>query len=302
MSTPRRKPAFKRFLKSIERIAVTCKQRFIVHYLLNHAEGKSLVRQYASMPPSETPITATSPIWTCWWQGEEAMPDIVRACYNAMRLHADNHPVILVTEKNYKEYVDMPEYIIKKLKDGTIDLTHFSDILRMMLLQRHGGIWADSTLLLPAKHADEFIRPDSVFWSCHHKPIYYNISKGGWVSFFVASGKGNLLPSFIADMHLAYWKTHNRLVDYLLLDYTFAIARKHVPSIHDMIERVPITEMGPLGKCLNEEYTEERWKDFCTRYDFHKVTYKIPLQTTTPEGRKTFYGHILETFLTDKGA
>ena len=60
--------------------------------------------------------------------------------------------------------------------------------------------------------------------------------------------------------------------------------------------------MGPLGKCLNEEYTEERWKDFCTRYDFHKVTYKIPLQTTTPEGRKTFYGHILETFLTDKGA
>lgn len=206
MSTPRRKPAFKRFLKSIERIAVTCKQRFIVHYLLNHAEGKSLIRQYAGIPPSETPITATSPIWTCWWQGEEAMPDIVRACYNAMRLHADNHPVVLVTEKNYKEYVDMPEYIIRKLKDGTIDLTHFSDILRMMLLQRHGGIWADSTLLLPAKHADEFIRPDSVFWSCHHKPIYYNISKGGWVSFFVASGKGNLLPSFIADMHLAYWK------------------------------------------------------------------------------------------------
>ena len=135
MSTPRRKPAFKRFLKSIERIAVTCKQRFIVHYLLNHAEGKSLIRQYAGMPPSETPITATSPIWTCWWQGEEAMPDIVRACYNAMRLHADNHPVILITEKNYKEYVDMPEYIIRKLKDGTIDLTHFSDILRMMLLQ-----------------------------------------------------------------------------------------------------------------------------------------------------------------------
>lgn len=54
--------------------------------------------------------------------------------------------------------------------------------------------------------------------------------------------------------------------------------------------------MGPLGKCLNDEYSEEEWNDFCKNYDFHKLTYKIQLQKVTPEGKKTFYGHILEEF------
>ena len=38
------------------------------------------------------------------------MPDIVKACYNAMHRFSDGHPVILITEKNYKDYVN-------KLKD-----------------------------------------------------------------------------------------------------------------------------------------------------------------------------------------
>lgn len=167
----------------------------------------------------------------------------------------------------------------------------------MMLLTKHGGIWMDSTLLIPSKQVDEFIHPEDKFWSCHHKPIYHNVSRGGWVSFFVACGKNNPLPSMIADLHLSYWKIHNKLINYLLLDYTFAIARKYVPAIRQMVEQVPITVMGPLGKCLNDEYSEEGWNNFCKNYDFHKLTYKIPLQKVTPEGKKTFYGHILEEFL-----
>lgn len=270
-----------------------------MHHLLYRAGGKELIARYTrDYMPAYEPITGSSPIWTCWWQGEDAMPDIVKACYNAMHRFSDGHPVILITEKNYKDYVNMPDYIIRKQQSGEIDLTHFSDILRMMLLARHGGIWMDSTLLIPSKHLGTFIHPEDKFWSCHHHTRYYNISQGGWVSFFLACGKGNILPSFIADMHLCYWKKHKKLIDYLLLDYTFAMARKYIPAVHDMIEKVPITEMGPLGKCLNEEFSEEKWNEFCTRYDFHKVTYKIPLCKTTVEGKKTYYGHILETYLT----
>ena len=289
----------KDFFKRVERFLARRKQQAIVYYLLRHAGGKELIARYNAegyrMP--QAPITGTSPIWTCWWQGEEAMPDIVRACFNAMRRFACGHPVILVTEKNYKEYVDLPDYILRKQQSGEIDLTHFSDILRSMLLQRHGGIWMDSTLLVPAKPVDSFIHPENEFWSCHHHTRYHNISQGGWVSFFWACGKGNILPSFIADLHLCYWKKHKRPVDYLLLDYAFAIARKYIPTVRDMVEKIPITEMGPMGKHLNDEFTEEKWQEACTRYDFHKLTYKIPLRKTTPEGKKTFYGHILETYL-----
>lgn len=172
-----------------------------------------------------------------------------------------------------------------------------SDILRMLLLRTYGGIWMDSTVLLPCKDINEFINPSWKFWSCHHLPIYHNISKGGWTGFFLACGKGNPLPAFISDMFSKYWQVHDKLIEYLLIDYTFAIARANIPAIHQMVEDVPITVMGPLGKCLNQEYTEERWNEFCTDYDFHKLTYKIPLSLQTPEGKKTFYGHIIETYL-----
>lgn len=289
----------KRFFKRIEKFFSICKQKLIVAYLMNHCGGKEIVGNYNRMDKAlnNNPITSEAPIWTCWWQGEDNMPEIVKACYNSMRKHSNNHPVILITEKNYQEYIDIPDYIIRKNKEGHIDLTHFSDILRAMLLSKHGGIWMDSTLLLPYKNIDEFIPTNQTFWSCHHKPIYNNISQGGWVSFFWACGKGNFLASFIADMHLAYWSRKDKLVDYLLLDYTFAIARRYIPVVHNMIEDVKMTEMGPLGKYLNEEYTENEWTEFCSRYNFHKVTYKIPLQAKTAQGKKTMYGHIIDTFL-----
>lgn len=288
----------KRFFKHIEKFFVRRKQQLIMHHLLYHAGGKELIARYTrNYQPVYEPITETSPIWTCWWQGENAMPDIVKACYNAMHRFSDGHPVILITEKNYQDYVELPEHILKKLREKKITLTHLSDILRVMLLKKHGGIWMDGTLLIPAKPVGSFIHPETAFWSCHHHTRYYNISQGGWVGFFQACGKNNILPSFISDLFISYWQNHDKLIDYLLIGYAFAMARKYIPAVHDMIEKVPITEMGPLGKCLNEEFSEEKWNEFCTRYDFHKVTYKIPLRKTTAEGKKTYYGHILETYL-----
>ncbi|MBQ3082661.1 MAG: capsular polysaccharide synthesis protein [Alistipes sp.] len=295
MATPR---TIKEFFKPVERFFARCKQRLIIQYLMWQANGKRLVKKYRNHPVADgeemEAITPTSPIWTCWWQGEEQMPMIVKACYRAMQKHAGNHPVILITEKNYQEYVELPEAILAKQQAGIIDLTHFSDILRMSLLCKYGGIWMDSTLFIPAKDVDSFIDPTSKYWSCHHQTRYNNVSRGGWVSFFVACGRNNPLPAFIADLHIAYWLKHNRLIDYLLLDYAFAIARTYLPTVHNMIEALPLTAMGPLGKCLNKVYSAEEWQEHCTLYNFHKLTYKIPLSPMTPDGKKSWYGHILE--------
>lgn len=289
----------KQFLKQLERIPAFFKQYFVLHYLLSHG-GRQIIEKYRyrSLSDSEA-IAEDSPVWVCWWQGQEAMPDIVKACYHSICQNAGSHPVILITDKNYQDYVSFPSYILERYKRGEIDLTHLSDILRMMLLQKHGGIWIDSTILIPDKELNIFIDPKAKYWSCHHHPVTHNVSRGGWVSYFLASGKGNLLPSFILDMHLLYWKTHSRLINYLLLDYMFAIAYTYLPVVHDMIEKIPITHISRLKKCLNEPYTEERWKEFCTNYDFHKLTYKISLKRVTPDGKKTFYGHIMETYLSE---
>lgn len=287
----------KRFFKRVEGVLSSFKKKYIVWYLLHRVGEQELVDRYRGRTNEACgPIGEDSPVWVCWWQGEEAMPDIVKACLNSIRMYADRHPVIVITEANHRNYVDLPDYIRTKVEQGKFSLTHLSDILWMALLARHGGIWIDSTVLIPSKHFNSFILPDSKFWTCHHVPIYHNISQGGWVGFFVACGRNNLLPSFMSDFFLLYWKTQTRLIVYLLIDYAFAIARKYVPSISRMVDEVPVTVMGPLGKCLNDEYVEEEWERFCTDYDFHKLTHKLELHKTTPEGKKTYYGHIMETY------
>lgn len=139
----------KLFFRRIEGFFSFFKQQYILHHLITKSGGKEIISKYKNQTCNSCEnIDATSPIWVCWWQGKENMPDIVKACYNSIQKHACNHPVILITEENFRNYIDMPEYIINKQKEGYIDITHFSDILRMMLLTKHGGIWMDSTLLI----------------------------------------------------------------------------------------------------------------------------------------------------------
>ena len=112
------------------------------------------------------------------------MPDVAKACLNSIKMHADRHPVIVITEANHGDYVDLPDYIRTKVKQGKISLTHLSDILRMALLAKHGGIWIDSTVLIPCKHFNSFIRPDRKFWTCTMSPSTI-ISRGADGSVFL---------------------------------------------------------------------------------------------------------------------
>ena len=85
-------------------------------------------------------------IWVMWWQGESAMPPIVKACYSSIKRAAKDYEVVLITEENWKQYVEIPQYIIDKVDCKKITLTHFSDIVRVALLKRWGGLWIDATV------------------------------------------------------------------------------------------------------------------------------------------------------------
>lgn len=282
----------KRFFKRLEGCLARIKQIVLVRHLMRTC-CRPVVGKYKNEPIAPTAIGETSTVWVCWWQGEAQMPPIVKACVSSIRQHAGTHPVQIVHKGNYKDFVDMPADIVEKTERGIIDLTHFSDILRAMLLAKHGGIWMDATVFIPQKDLNDFITTDAPFWSCRHKPIYHNISRGGWTSFFFACGQGNNLARIIAEMHLAYWRTHNRLVVYLLLDYCFAIARRTCKPISRMIDATPLSAMGPLGKMLMLPYDEEQFAYQCKTFDFHKLTYKGNLATRLPGGEETVYGHIL---------
>lgn len=96
-------------------------------------------REYSSKKDNYT-------IWVFWAQGKSKMPNVVRNCYESILRNKGDFSVVLLDESNYSDYVCIPEHVCKKMQQGLITMTHFSDILRFALLKTYGGFWLDATI------------------------------------------------------------------------------------------------------------------------------------------------------------
>ena len=65
-------------------------------------------------------------IFTLWLQGEEQAPPLVRACLDSIRRHADAELVVL-DEWSVFDWIDIPEEIVRKWKEGKMKAAHFAD-------------------------------------------------------------------------------------------------------------------------------------------------------------------------------
>lgn len=90
-------------------------------------------------------------IWICWFQGLENAPELVKKCYYSMVDNLFNHKVILITSENMNNYVQFPDYIVSKWNEGKITHTHMTDLLRLELLIKYGGVWVDATVFCSEK-------------------------------------------------------------------------------------------------------------------------------------------------------
>lgn len=68
-------------------------------------------------------------VWVCWFQGMEHAPKMVQYCFESLKSNLRDKRIILITEDNYKEYVQFPTYILEKYEKGCFSKTHLSDLL-----------------------------------------------------------------------------------------------------------------------------------------------------------------------------
>ena len=112
--------------------------------------GMDYLRPYAAavrdVPEDKPDHAEPRRIFTLWLQGEEQAPPLVRACLDRIRRLAG----AVLDERSLFEWIDLPEDIVQKWKDGKMKAAHFADICRVELLYRHGGLWMDATCFLDA--------------------------------------------------------------------------------------------------------------------------------------------------------
>lgn len=237
------------------------------------------------------------PIWMFWWQRIESMPPIVRKCYELAVLHAPiNNPVILLTAANYNDYAAIPEYIIEKVKAGKITLTHFSDILRVTLLYEHGGLWMDATLY-SADNIPERIFTQS-FFSVRTPQVGDWVSRCLWTGFFMGGVKGHPLFGFVRDLFFSYWKEHDELLDYFLIDLGIMMAYDNIPQIKSSIDRgVWKTDKLFVPQSNIDKFIDvSEYNDILKEWQFFKMTYRDyfgKLIADKQNGQYTWYGYML---------
>ncbi|MEY8483380.1 capsular polysaccharide synthesis protein [Lachnospiraceae bacterium 48-21] len=214
------------------------------------------------------------PIWLLWLQGMEAAPKIVKMCIHSIeKASGKRDQIFLLDQNNIFDYIDLPEYIVKKWKDGIISHTHFSDIVRVRLLNIYGGIWIDSTVYFTGRRLPDYIKKGSLFmlsrwldWkSCPEPKIM--------ASWLISSQPENKMLMILEGLLNEYWKKEEKLADYFLMHIFFSIIAFFLPDEWEKVEKVFRDPAQLLMGELDCAYDKSRFEYIKEVTDFHKLSY-----------------------------
>ena len=252
-------------------------KKFIDEYVKGHI-GDNLIHEHANI------------VWTIWLQGMEKAPEVVKKCYNSMKENMPDKEIIVITDDNYSNYVQFPDYILEKYEKGIISKVHFSDLLRIELLAKYGGTWLDGTVYCSGPIKQKYILEDDLFLFQNLKPGADGDSSliSSWL--MNASSNNKIVLLTRALLH-RYWSKYNYAVDYFILHDLFQMAIEAYPEEWNKV--VPYSNSTPhiLLLRLFEEYDENVWSAVKEMTSIHKLSYKFTQEQAELKG--TYYDVIL---------
>lgn len=223
-------------------------------------------------------------IWTMWWQGEENAPDIVKSTLYYMRKFAKKHGyrMIVVDSENIEEYVAIPDTIYRKLETNKINLANFSDLVRFMLIDQHGGIWLDSTMYVDREFPISVL--ERKFSSINHPDgldisMDDNITNKRWVSFCLSGTKGNIVAKSMKYFMIDQIENNKVLPDYFMVDFGLDYLYDEFEEIRDILVSIPEyssqKDIFWLDINRNSSFDKEEWEKELSINKIFKTTYKI---------------------------
>jgi len=154
-------------------------------------------------------------IWILWFQGFENAPWLVQQVAESWKIHNPNWNIIHLTSENIRDYVDA-DYLYDTKKKITDQAK--SDIIRLSLLNKYGGVWADATMLClqPLDHwIIDAVKP-AQFWMYHGR----DEGKGPASSFLASYPKSYIINKWKRACD-KYWNSRNETDNYFWMDQLF---------------------------------------------------------------------------------
>lgn len=225
-------------------------------------------------------------IWICWFQGMENAPELVKSCYRSLKKQFPEYVITVISSENISEYVEISDIIYKKWGNGVIGNAHFSDILRVELLRKFGGIWIDSTVYCTGITTIETIEKNTFFMYKSLYSVEEKISSSNWM---IASVPNHPFMVTMSTLLQSYWSKEVIAIHYYLFHILFTIM---IESLSELWQLVPTyTNATPhiMVDELNNVFSKERYQQLCQISDFHKLNYKKNYNDKS----ESLYSHLL---------
>ena len=244
-------------------------------YVLSYIDRKYsyLIDKYKNVPIKQTKSDKHY-IWVMWWQGEENAPDLVKMCLSSIRKNANGAEVIVITKDNFNTYADIPSYIIEKHKAGFISFAQLSDIMRVFLISKHGGLWLDATIYVSSPIPQKIF--EMSLFSLHTKERKTPFIQNNKIHCFVLGGIPESKPFIFEREFLStYWETHDVIIDYYLLDYSIMYQYYKLDDIKKLIDSLEYTSEGlyDLVAILDDPYDENKLNEILSKNLFSKLVW-----------------------------
>lgn len=272
------------------------KNDFINNYIFEII--KPVIEKYKaySEPSKNEQSVAPPPIWICWWSGFDEAPEIVKQCIRSVKKNSGVHPVNLITEENYGDYIEIPSYILERQANGDMCLANMSDYIRAVLISKFGGLWLDSTMFLSDTLPEYCFEGDFFTLKSPETESRY-LSRYRWVTFCLGGKKDGAVFLFLKEAFEEYWKAAPGAIDYLFFDNLIDLAYENIPLIRELIESVPVNNLrrDDLQKAMNDRLPAGMFYDIVKPDTvFYKLSWRETYERTALNGESSVYDYFLK--------
>ncbi|MDR0811215.1 MAG: capsular polysaccharide synthesis protein [Paludibacter sp.] len=250
-------------------------------------------------------------VWQFWFQGiDENLPPLVRVCFASVDKYMSDYKIIRLTKDNISDYVDLPDFALQKIgkRQSKINKTdfkmaHFSDLLRVCLLEVYGGVWLDAKILLTGKIDETILNSNFFMFQRTEKPpkdekiwINHYAKYFSWradfkvrsLNSFIVGKKGNALLNIMQDMLLNYWENETEVKHYFWFQILFheIINRNDCKSLNCKITN----DIDPhrMLVAIKQDWTLEKWNEICKASQIHKLRF------VKNYSKNSFYSKIIQ--------
>ncbi len=137
-----------------------------------------------------------------WHQGYETAPEIVKLCLRSWRRFNPEWKIIALDRHSLEKYLDASTLDYFKRKDLTIQAV--SNIIRLCLLTKYGGVWVDATVFC-CKPLNAWL---PAYFSSGFFAFQYPARDRLISSWLIAADANNILLRKLHEEYLSFWSNN----------------------------------------------------------------------------------------------